>query len=158
MITKMRLFICCSEKCIGHLTKLLGDGISLTFLIIFLWNTVQISKSYSQFRKILMGLESIFIRFINESLIFTIFFWEAFINSALDNWIQYPSNFFNTWGIKMGGRSNRHSAKRLLVVILWRKNSKECKIKCKCCVTKMMMVKNLFCDSWWFELLSWFSE
>lgn len=68
-----------------HLTKLLGDGISLTFLIIFLWNTVQISKSYSQFRKRLMGLEFIFIRFINESLIFTIFFWEAFINSALDN-------------------------------------------------------------------------
>ena len=52
-----------------------------------------------------MGLESIFIRFINESLIFTIFFLEMFINSILDNSIQYPSNFFKTWGIKMGGRS-----------------------------------------------------
>ena len=31
---------------------------------------------------------------------------------------------------------------------------KEYKIKCKCCVTKMMTVKNIFCDSWWFELLS----
>ena len=50
-----------------------------------------------------MRLESIFIRLINESLIFTIFFWEAFINSALDNSIQYPSNFFKTWDIKMGG-------------------------------------------------------
>ena len=50
-----------------------------------------------------MGLESIFIRFINESLIFTIFFWEAFINSILDNSIHYPSNFFKTCGIKMGG-------------------------------------------------------
>ena len=29
-----------------HLTKLLGDGISLTFWIIFLWNAVQISKNY----------------------------------------------------------------------------------------------------------------
>ena len=59
-----------------------------------------------------MGLESIFIKFINESLIFTIFFWEAFINSILDNSIQYPSNFFKTWDIKMGGRSKRHSTKR----------------------------------------------
>ena len=58
----------------------------------------------------------------------------------------------------MGGRSKRHSTKRWLVVILWRQNRKECKIKCKCCVTKMMTVKNVFCDSWWFELLSWFSE
>ena len=49
-----------------------------------------------------MGLESIFIRFIIESLTFTIFFWEAFINSILDNSIQYPSNVFKTWGIKMG--------------------------------------------------------
>ena len=58
--------------------------------------TVHSSEKY-------MGLESIFIRLINESLIFTIFFWEAFIiYSVLDNSIQYPSNFFKTWGIKMG--------------------------------------------------------
>ena len=67
--------------------------------------TVHSSEKY-------MGLESIFIRLINESLIFTIFFWEAFINSDLDNSIQYPSNFFKTWDIKMGGRSKRHSTKR----------------------------------------------
>ena len=40
-------------------------------------------------------------------VIFTIFFWEVFINSALDN-----SNFFKTWDIKMGERSKRHSTKR----------------------------------------------
>ena len=149
---------CCSEKCVDHLCKLLGNGISLTLQIIFLGMQFKLAKSL-YFRKRLMGLESIFTRFINESLIFKIFFWEAFIiYSVLDNSIQYPSNFFKTWGIKMGGRNKRHSTKRWLVVILWRKNRKECKIKCKCCVTKMMTVKNIFCDSWWFELLSWFSE
>ena len=120
-LPKWGICCCCSGKCMDHLTKLLGDGISLTFWIIFFWNAVQISKNYSQFRKRLMGLESIFIIFINQSRIFTIFLWEVFINSALGNSIQYPSNFFKTWGIKMGGRSKGHSTKRWLVVILWEK-------------------------------------
>ena len=94
---KNEAFFVAVQKNVWIISKMLGNGISLTLQIILFGMQFKLAKSLCTSEKGLWDqnpyLQDLLIR-----VLFSVFFWEGLINLAIDNSIQYPSNFFKILG------------------------------------------------------------
>ena len=139
---------------------MLGNGISLTLQIILFGMQFKLAKSLCTSEKGLRDQNP----YLQDLLIRVLFSQSSFGRDLLTQpqITQYsiPQTSLKSWDIKMGGevrdillRDDLQSFYEERQKKHYCRTIKEYKIKCNCCVTKMT-VKNILCDSWWFELLS----